>query len=51
VAGVSDGAAVSFPKQPLAVVNATNLASAHGTGQYLAGLAALAFALAYNGRP
>ena len=33
---------------PLAVVIATNLANAHSTGQYLAGLAALAFALAHN---
>jgi len=33
---------------PLAVVIATNLASAHSTGQYLAGLAALAFALAHD---
>ena len=33
---------------PLAVVIATNLANAHSTGQYLAGLAALAFALAYD---
>jgi hypothetical protein len=31
---------------PLEVVIATNLASAHSTGQYLAGLAALALALA-----
>ncbi len=33
---------------PLAVVIATNLANAHSTGQYLAGLAALAFALAHD---
>jgi hypothetical protein len=33
---------------PLAVVIATNLASAHSTGQYLAGLAALALALAHD---
>lgn len=33
---------------PVAVVIATNLASAHTTGQYLAGLAALAFALAHD---
>jgi hypothetical protein len=33
---------------PLAVVIATNLASAHTTGQYLAGLAALALALAHD---
>jgi hypothetical protein len=32
----------------LAVVIATNLANAHSTGQYLAGLAALAFALAHD---
>jgi hypothetical protein len=31
---------------PLAVVIATNLANAHATDQYLAGLAALALALA-----
>jgi hypothetical protein len=34
--------------EPLAVVIATNLANAHSTGQYLTGLAALAFALAYD---
>jgi hypothetical protein len=33
---------------PLAVVIATNLANAHTTGQYLVGLAALAFALAHD---
>ena len=33
---------------PLAVVIATNLVSAHSTGQYLAGLAALALALAHD---
>jgi hypothetical protein len=33
---------------PLVVVIATNLAGAHSTGQYLAGLAALAFALAHD---
>jgi hypothetical protein len=33
---------------PLAVVIATNLANAHSTDQYLAGLAALAFALAHD---
>lgn len=33
---------------PLAVVIATNLASAHSAGQYLAGLAALALALAHD---
>jgi hypothetical protein len=33
---------------PLAVVIATNLANAHSTGQYLAGLAALALALAHD---
>jgi hypothetical protein len=33
---------------PLAVVIATNLASAHSTGQYLTGLAALALALAHD---
>lgn len=33
---------------PLAVVIAANLSSAHSTGQYLAGLAALAFALAHD---
>ena len=33
---------------PLAVVIATNLANAHTTDQYLAGLAALAFALAHD---
>jgi hypothetical protein len=33
---------------PLAVVIATNLANAHGTDQYLTGLAALAFALAHD---
>ena len=32
----------------LAVVIATNLANAHNTGQYLAGLAALAFVLAHD---
>ena len=32
----------------LAVVIATNLANAHSTGQYLAGLAALALALAHD---
>ena len=33
---------------PLAVVIATNLANAHTTDQYLAGLAALALALAHD---
>ena len=33
---------------PLAVMITTNLANAHSTGQYLAGLAALAFALAHD---
>jgi hypothetical protein len=33
---------------PLAVVIATNLASAHSTGQYFTGLAALALALAHD---
>ena len=33
---------------PLAVVIATNLSNAHSRGQYLAGLAALAFALAHD---
>jgi len=33
---------------PLVVVIATNLANAHTTGQCLAGLAALAFALAHD---
>jgi hypothetical protein len=33
---------------PLAVVIATNLVAAHSTGQYLAGLAALALALAHD---
>jgi len=33
---------------PLAVVIATNLASAHTMGQYLVGLAALALALAHD---
>lgn len=33
---------------PLAVVIATNIANAHSTGQYLTGLAALAFALAHD---
>jgi hypothetical protein len=33
---------------PLAMMIATNLASAHSTGQYLAGLAALALALAHD---
>jgi hypothetical protein len=35
---------------PLAAVIATNLANAHSTGQYLAGLAALAFVLAHDTR-
>jgi hypothetical protein len=33
---------------PLAVVITTNLATAHTTGQYLAGLAALALALTHD---
>lgn len=33
---------------PLAVMIATNLANAHGNGQRLADLAALAFALAHD---
>lgn len=33
---------------PLAVMIATNLASAHSTGQYLVGLGALALALAQD---
>jgi hypothetical protein len=33
---------------PLAVVIATNLANAHSTEQYLAGLAALSLALAHD---
>jgi hypothetical protein len=46
--GSSEPGRVHVSIAPLAVVIATNLACAHSTGQYLAGLVALALALVHD---